>query len=142
MTVLLLFYVHVHVYIIYLPDRVSVLARVSSAPEHWHSTLLPEVVDTHSAIIQPRCQEVRVGGVDVQTQDTSGGGVDEPGREEERKREERGERGGEGGERREGRRERAQRGEGKGEGERREGKGRREEKERGEEEKKRRGGGR
>ena len=63
----------------YLPDRVGVFARVSSAPEDWLSALLPEIIDTHSTIIQPHCQEVGVGGVDVQREDTTGGGVDEPG---------------------------------------------------------------
>ena len=63
--------------IMYLPDRVGVLASISSAPEDRLSALLPEVVDTHSPIIQPHCQEVGVGGVDVQREYTSGGGVDE-----------------------------------------------------------------
>ena len=68
-----------HMYCIYLPDRVSVLASVSSAPEDWTGSLLSHVVDTHGAIVQTDCQEVGVGWVDVQTHHTTLSGVDEPG---------------------------------------------------------------
>ena len=71
--------VSIYAHVLYLPDRVSVLASVSSAPEDWTGCLLSHVVDTHRAIIQTDCQEVGVGWVDVQTHHTTLSGVDEPG---------------------------------------------------------------
>ena len=67
-------------------------ASLCSTPELRSIPSLPDVEDTHTAVVQPHSQQVGVVRMDVYTHDTAGSGVDKS----EEKREERGRERGEG----------------------------------------------